>query len=111
MPALYITEYSQMAMVDQAQPGTLVQMYSKGQGQAAQAPPVAEQVISISGSPTQSVAFNAQTKFIRVNCDTVCSIAFGSNPTATTSNQRLAANQTEYFGVARGDKISVIQNV
>lgn len=41
MAALYITEYSQMAMVDQAQPGTLVRTYSKGQGQAAQATPLA----------------------------------------------------------------------
>ena len=72
--------------------------------------PVASQTVSIGGSTTQSNAFNANTNLIRVHCDAACSIAIGANPTATTSTARMAANQTEYFGVAPGSKIAVISN-
>ena len=37
-------------------------------------------------------------------------IGASTDPTATTSNKRLAANQTEYFGVPAGMKLSVIAN-
>lgn len=59
---------------------------------------------------TQSAAFAATTRFIRIHTDSICSIAYGSNPTATTANFRMAAGQTEYFGVNPGDKIAVISN-
>ena len=48
---------------------------------------------------------------VRVHADAICSIKFGSAPVATTANMRLAANQTEYFQVSPGDKVSVITNV
>ena len=112
MAAVYVTEYSQMATVGQANTNALMNLgNSTGQGQAAQVPPVAEQVVSITGSTTQSASFNASTKFIRINTDAICSIAFGPNPTATATSQRFAANQTEYFGIAPGDKLAVITNV
>lgn len=66
--------------------------------------------VDFSGGAAQSAAFGSTTRFIRVNTDAVCSISFGSNPTATTSNRRLAANQTEYFGVIGGRKLSAIAN-
>jgi hypothetical protein len=59
---------------------------------------------------TQSAAFATGTKFVRVHTDSICSIAYGSNPTATTSSFRMAAGQTEYFGVNPGDKLAVITN-
>ena len=48
---------------------------------------------------------------IRVHCDAICSISIGNSPVATTTNKRLAANQTEYFGVIPGQQIAVITNV
>lgn len=63
------------------------------------------------GAETKSAAFNGATRLIRVHTDAICSIAIGSNPTATTNHMRLAANQTEYFGVKPGEKLSVIANV
>ena len=105
MSVLYIAEFSFLAPVTQ---GNFVEM--KVPAPVAQVPPIAEQTVSISGSHAESSAFNASTRFVRVETDAICSIAFGTSPVATTSNMRLAANQTEYFGVAPGSKISVISN-
>lgn len=65
----------------------------------AQYPAVAEQTVAIGGGSLQSATFNKNTTFIRVNVDVSCTIEIGVNPTATTTNARLAANQTEYFSV------------
>jgi hypothetical protein len=78
----------------------------------ADEPPVANQTVNIGGSSAQSSAFNALTRFVRVNTDAVCSIEFGTDPTATANTRRMAANTTEYFGVPLGGnyKIAVITN-
>jgi hypothetical protein len=73
-------------------------------------PPIAEQVITSSGTSGQTSAFNADTKLVCIHTDGIVSIKFGPNPTATTSTRRLAANSTEYFEVAQGDKLAVITN-
>src|SRR5574343_1500902 len=98
MATLYISEYSQAGI---AGPGMLP---------VANEPGVTTQTVSIGGTTAQSSAFGATTRFVRIHTDAICSIAFGSNPTATTSKLRLAANQTEYFGVRPGDKVAVITN-
>jgi hypothetical protein len=98
MATLYVAEFKNIAPS-----GTTF-------AQVAGAPPVAEQTVSISGSSAQSSAFNKFTTIIRVHTDAICSIVIGPNPTATTAKMRLAADQTEYFGVAPGDKIAVISN-
>lgn len=77
--------------------------------QLVKMPPIAEQVVAI-GAAVQSAAFSAQTRMIRVFAGAGCSIAIGGNPTATTSNCPLAANQTEFFGVGPGEILSVIAN-
>lgn len=74
--------------------------------------PIAEQTVAIGGTTAQSSAFNANTTFVRLNCDAVCSILFGTNPTATAAKCRLSANTTEYFSVPAGlaYKVAVITN-
>lgn len=97
MATLYITEYQSLAAVNYGSaplPRTTL----------------ASQTVGIAGSSAQSSAFNANTAFIRVHTDAICSVLIGANPTATTSTARLAANQTEYFGVNAGDSIAVISN-
>ncbi len=78
----------------------------------AQWPPVAEQVISISGLSLQSATVHGNTTLLRINVDTPCSIAIGVNPTATVVTARLAGNQTEYFSIPpnSGYKVAVISN-
>ena len=102
MATLYVAEYATGGF---AQVGGAVV-------QTSHEPPLAEQTVAIGGSSAQSSAFNAQTTLIRLHCDAICSVLFGTNPTAAAINQRYAANQTEYKTVPRGQsyKVAVIQN-
>lgn len=97
MAKVYVAEFETMGSA------------SAGSPQVAAMPPIAEQTVNIT-TETDSNAFNANTRFIRVHADAICSIAIGAAPTASTSTLRLAADQTEYFGVQPGHKISVITN-
>src|ERR1700685_4308085 len=99
MAALYVTEFVE-----------LEQGPARRVGQMSMQPPVAEQTVAIGGSSAQSNAFNALTRIVRVHTDSICSIEFGTNPTATATTARMAANQTEYFGVPvnQSYKIAVI---
>lgn len=101
MTVLYITEFASQGMDNY---GRAIQV--------GKVPPLAEQTVSISGSSTASSAFNAATNMVRIHTDSICSIEFGTAPTATTSTARLAANQTEYFTVPNGQsyKVAVITN-
>lgn len=99
MALLYISEYA-----------STYQDHGTG-GTAGFEPAITDQTpISTAGGSVQSAAFNVNTKLIRVHNDSTnaCCIVFGVNPTATTSNKRLAPNQTEYFGVVPGQKLAVI---
>jgi len=100
MGKLYVTEYSTQPIVRTGQMG--------GMGQ--------EPCIVNASSPitfsthAESAAFNANTKFIRVHTDSICSVKIGPAVTATANDARMAAGTTEYFGVRPGDIISVIAN-
>jgi len=101
MAKLYISEYVDFPQ----QQGNLIN--------AVKEPSIAEQTpVVIGGGSLQSAAFNVKTKCVRIHTDAICSIAFGTNPTATADSKRLAASQTEYFGVPEGQsfKVAVITN-
>lgn len=101
MAVLYITEFASQGLD------------AKGRAMVvADLPAAASQTVAIGGSSTQSSAFNALTKFVRIHTDAVCSVEFGTSPTATTSSMRLAANTTEYFSVPLNGsyKVAVITN-
>jgi hypothetical protein len=96
MAVLYITEFASLAPQP---PGAT--------GQVAQQPPIAEQTVALTSTSAQSAAFNANTRFVRLHTDVICAIEFGTNPTAVANGgsgptARMAANQTEYFGVPIG---------
>ena len=99
MATLYITEFS-----------VLQSKFLYSTAQMALQPALVDQVVAIGGSSTNSAAFNANTNFVRLHTDAICSIQIGLAPTATTTNARLAANETEYYGVRPGDKVAVISN-
>jgi hypothetical protein len=76
-----------------------------------QEPALVEQTpVAIGGASVQSAAFNANTKFVRIHTDAICSIKFGTNPTADANSQRLRADATEFYGVVGGHKVAVITN-
>lgn len=96
MATLYICEYSDV-------------LHGPGESSVGMEPGTDQTPITISTS-SQSLAFKANTRLVRIHTDAICSIVFGANPTATTSNKRLPANQTEYFGVVPGMKLAVVTN-
>lgn len=98
MALAYIEEYERLAPDGDGKPS-----------QIAWQPAVTTQRVSFT-TTTQSAAFNGRTRFIRIHTDSICSYVFGSNPTATTSTPRMAAGQTEYFGVRPTDKVAFVTN-
>ena len=99
MATLYITEFSARPLDSESLMTPVVIQ-----------PPVAEQTVAIGGSSAQSSAFASTTKIVRVHTDAKCSVLFGTNPTATTSKMRMAADSTEYFVVPQNQswKVAVI---
>jgi hypothetical protein len=100
LAVLYISEFA-----DEAQT-------VRGGMAFAQQPAIAEQTVVIGAGSLQSSAFNATTTFVRIETDAICSITFGTNPTATATKARMAAGSVEYFGVPVGlaYKVAVITN-
>lgn len=80
--------------------------------QCAHESQTASQTVAITAGSVQSAAFNALTKFVRISTDAVCSVEFGTAPTATATTRRLPANTSEYFSVHLngGFKVAVITN-
>ncbi len=101
MAVLYITEYAGLAP---SPPG--------GTSQVPLEPPVAEQTVAIAAGSAASSAFNAKTRLVRLHTDAICSVEFGTAPTASATTARMAQNQTEYHGVPLGAsfKVAVITN-
>ena len=96
MAKLYVTEFGGMGLAH---------------SQTAQTPPIVEQTpVVIGGGSLQSAAFDNATTVVRIHTDAICSIAFGTNPTATANTMRLPADTTEYFSVKGGQKVAVITN-
>lgn len=100
MSKLYITEYEHMIEL------------AGGRLPVGKEPKVAGQAFSFTGTPGVSAAFNIRTKFVRIHTDGICSVAFGTAPTATIDDARLASGQTEYFGIEPQSsyKVSAITN-
>lgn len=71
-------------------------------------PLVAPQNLTPSATSAQSAAFHGKTRIIRVFTDTAIGIRVGDDPTAVGTDTRMAANATEYFAVAPGQKAAVI---
>ena len=63
-------------------------------------PARAVQQITQSGVSQQTNIVQDTTRFVRIHTDGPIRIAFGANPTAGPTSQRMAANSTEYFGIA-----------
>lgn len=75
-------------------------------------PATAAQTVAIGGSSAASSAFQSNTKLVQLDADAICSVAFGTSPTATATTQRMAAGATKLFFVPMGAayKVAVITN-
>lgn len=73
--------------------------------------PGTTQVVAYTGTAgTISNGVGSQTRVVRVWTSTLAYLAFGSAPTATTSDIPIPANTPEYFIIAPGEKVSAIQD-
>lgn len=77
-----------------------------GVPQAAKLPGVT-QTVTFTAS-TQSTVMDYNTRMVRIHVDAACHVAVGDNPTATTSAMKMAADSTEYFGIAPGQKLAFV---
>lgn len=98
MPKLYVTEYAQLAQDSMSRPAVAAQEPALGS-----ADPI---VLDITAEAKESRQFISSAKFVRVHADEACHIRVDGP--ATRSHTKLAAGQTEYFGVPAGKTISVI---
>lgn len=86
--------------------------------QVAVLPVINEQSVAISGVSTQCPAFfNKNTRYLRFRTDVACSIAIGTNPTATVPAPpqtgptqgilTMSAGQCEYFELDVADPTTI----
>lgn len=110
MSNLYITEFARAGY------SSVLPAHAPTSGNAPlpnsfKVPPLAEQKITVSGTTAKSAAFNAATKFIKVHCDGIASIAFGTTSiTAAVTNQRIIAGVDYFFEVDPGGFMAAITN-
>jgi len=99
---LFITEYA-AAAVDRFN-------YSIASGKE---PAIADYSITSTSSSQQSPFFSEQTAFVMLHAQEATCIAWGKNPTAVTTKQRMAAGETRYVGVpaAQGFRLACILGV
>ena len=71
--------------------------------------PGASQSVATSGSSAQSAAFGTDTTVVRLMASQDVYLAFGSNPTATSTGLHLPAGVPEYFAVTAGEKVAALQ--
>lgn len=99
MSKMYITEYGALGVL----PNQLVVA-------AGLEPKVTGQVVSFTGTHGESAAFNTNTRFVMIHVDGIASILFSAAGTAATANSddRLAANETRFYAVSPGLKVSAV---
>lgn len=107
MATLYIREYKGISETQNTTGIGPAWLPTQGPGEPGNDQPA----LNINPSTTPSQPFGPTTRLVRLHTDAVCSVAFGPpGTTVTTSNARMAANQTEYFSVIPGHIVAVIAN-
>lgn len=85
-----------------------------GGAQAPIQPSITTQVVTYTATAGVTASgFNAKTNLVGITSDGICSFLFaasGTTPTATASNSRLAAGNTNFYTVAPGGKVSFVTN-
>jgi len=65
---------------------------------------------TVNNSSAQSSVVTTGSGRIRLAATTTCHVKFGSNPTATTNDPLLPADQVEIFEFKSGDKVAFIHH-
>lgn len=91
MSTLYVTEFG-----------------SAGRTPLADEPAVRTQTVTFTTSAACALGFQERTRIVRVISPTACHIKFGTAPTATTSDEYLAADQEAWRTVPPGHKVAAV---
>lgn len=75
---------------------------------APEMPALKESNVAVTGAHLESDPFVNGARYIMVNTDTACGLAFGENPVASTVLHRMGANETRFYGVIPGHRLSVV---
>lgn len=67
--------------------------------QAAFAPALVSSNVTYTTSSVQSVVFQPTTALVRIQCDAVAYVLFGTNPTALLTSMRVPSGTVEYYAV------------
>jgi hypothetical protein len=70
--------------------------------------PVRTLKLASTGTSSQTAAFGANIEYVRIITDADVHVEIGVNPTATTSNIYIPADDVEYFKVSEGEKLAAI---
>lgn len=101
MATLYISEFARVIL--------------DARGEAVLAPDwdslTAEQNVAIGAISAQSQPLNSATRYVLLNMDEACSLAYGLNPVANPAFHRCGPNETRFYGATSGNRIAVVQNV
>ena len=73
-----------------------------------QMPALGEQFIDFGGASLASAPFGNTTRYVMLNTDASCCLAWGKAPVAVPTAQRLGPNETRFYGVNPGDSVAVI---
>lgn len=107
MATLYIREYAGISTTKNVTGIGPADLVTQGPSE----PGTDQPALNINPSTTPSLQFAPTTQLVRLHTDAVCSFVIGPPGTvATTSNARMAQNQTEYFRVIPGHIVAVIAN-
>lgn len=101
MTKLYITEFSGL------QSATGTEKALKGTFAPVAMLPGSTQALALSGASTPSAAMSTHTRLVRLQAPADCHIAI--DRAATPDDLRLTAGQTEYFGIAPGAVLQVLE--
>jgi hypothetical protein len=86
--------------------------YSPGPTQAAMTPKIRSYAIAISTvAAVSTIPFDPATNYVRFNTDVGCHVSFVTSTSVTlasTTDPRMPADNTEYFGVKSGMYPSVV---
>lgn len=79
---------------------------------APKMPPITEQTLPIAGVSAPCAAFDKRTRYVMLNCDTACGLAWSlpgaADPVAINNKHRMSANADRFCGVTPGGKLAVI---
>lgn len=99
MAVLYISEYRRIGREPHGGPGTTIPSPLE--------PSLRNQTVAIGATSAQSLQLDNETTLVLVSTDAVCSIKFGEDPVAKSTDLRMPADSGQFFAVSPNSKLKI----